>query len=201
MNDMFKYFLDGNYNFIINNKFNSNKNKITLLNIEFNMNDQQQLHVLNNIILYKNANIKCISEIFLEDKYYKKQEYNNFIKAMIASTAGLFEVTKIDKNMGYVFIKNIFNNLEYKITDIALSATTNYNQCYYYTRIITYQNISFNTGLTLLFNKDDENILKWIKETKKLYNNEDEFTRFINLYKLYIKIKDPNIEIINNILK
>ena len=47
-----------------------------------------------------------------------------------------------------------------------------------YMRIITYDDISFGTGLNLIFNKKDKFICNWIKENLKEYDNKQEITRF-----------------------
>ena len=51
-----------------------------------------------------------------------------------------------------------------------------------YMRIITYDDISFGTGLNLIFNKKDKFICNWIKENLKEYDNKQEITRFQELY-------------------
>jgi len=79
---------------------------------------------------------------------------------------------------------------KYKITDIGLSGTQNKDKFYIYSRIITYRGTSFNTGLNLLFNKNDSFIKDFINKNKENYNPQTELTRFVELYNRYTR--DPD---------
>jgi hypothetical protein len=54
-------------------------------------------------------------------------------------------------------------------------------------RIITYRDISFNTGLALAFKKTDKFIQDFIKREQKDYTPLGEFVRFIQLYNHFSK--------------
>ena len=73
------------------------------------------------------------------------------------------------------------------MTDIGLSSNIHNEKIYLYTRIITYHDISFGTGLNIIFNKEDRFIKNWILENKKKYNKKQEIVRFIELYNEYIR--------------
>ena len=56
-----------------------------------------------------------------------------------------------------------------------------------YTRIITYKDISFSSGLNIPFYKNNNFINRWIKEKKNANNQEQEITRFLELYNEYLR--------------
>ena len=66
-----------------------------------------------------------------------------------------------------------------------MSGNKNNTGHYLYTRIISYNDINFGTGLSLIFDKKDKFIQKWIKENKKDYNKKQEIFRFLELYNKY----------------
>ena len=103
---------------------------------------------------------------------------------------GLFEVTEADRNEGYVYIKEVFTGGEYKITDTGMSYSHSKNTDFYiYTRILTHNSISFNTGLSLMFEKTDLFIQDFIERHKKDYLPLGELIRFTELYNRFSK--DP----------
>jgi hypothetical protein len=109
------------------------------------------------------------------------------LQSMLHSRAGLFDVTDIDPENGYAFLREVFTGEEYKITDTGLSGNQNHDEIYLYTRIITYQGISFGTGLSLMFEKTDPFIKSFIKREAKEYMPHAEYVRFIELYNRFTK--------------
>lgn len=99
-----------------------------------------------------------------------------------------------------MYLKDIFTDIEYKIVDIALSGSHIYDDFYMYTRPIKYHDITFNTGLSLIFNKEDAFIKNHIRNHKKDYSSEGEFLRFIQLYNYYSKNPDK-MKIFTNTIK
>jgi hypothetical protein len=104
---------------------------------------------------------------------------------MLDSKLGLFEVTGTDVNEGYAHIKDVFTGAEYTIVDIGLSGNRNNNDCYLYTRIISYQGINFGTGLNFIFAKTDDFIKNHIQQHRKNFYPNGEFLRFTQLYNRY----------------
>ena len=74
-----------------------------------------------------------------------------------------------------------------------MSANVYNPELYFYMRIISYKDISFGTGLSLVFEKKDKFIQKWIKDNKKNYNEKKELNRFLELYNRY---KDDESKIV-----
>ena len=141
---------------------------------------------LANVIVYKNSkNMNCLTEVFLNKNRFKKPEKVEFLNCMLNSVAGLFEIVKMDIELGQVYLKDVLTNKEYCITDIGLSSNFNNESFYFYMRLITYKDVCFNTGLNMIFDKNDAFICKWIKENSKVYNTKEELVRFIELYNEY----------------
>ena len=151
--------------------------------------------------IYKTSgNVNCITEDFIEKRRFKKPEKIEFLHSMLKSRLGLFEITKTDSEEGYVYLKEVFDGSEYKITDVGLSGGINCDELYVYTRIITYNNISFGSGLNFAFTKTDDFIKNHISRHIKDYNPKGELARFIQLYNRYSKYPDK-IKIVSNTLK
>ena len=98
---------------------------------------------------------------------------------MINSKLGLFEVAETDLNDGFALLKEVFTGVEYKITDIGLSGNKNAD-FYIYTRVITYQGVSFCAGLNFIFSKTDGFIKNHIQYHKKDYNPNSEFLGLVS---------------------
>ena len=144
------------------------------------------VQALANVVIYKNIeNMSCITEEFLKTNRYKKKEKEEFLKSMLDSKVGLYEIIKTDFEEAQVYLKNVLNGEITKLTDIGMSGNKNNTGHYFYTRIISYNDINFGTGLSLIFDKKDKFIQKWIKDNKKDYNKKQEIIRFLELYNKY----------------
>lgn len=169
----------------------NNKEKLTFIDSSFDLDTREGVQALYDILIYKiSPNINCITEDFIQSHRYRKPEKVEFLHSMLDSTIGLFEILKTDFDEGYVYLKEIFTGVEYKIVDVALSGSQMHDNFYMYTRLITYHDISFNTGLSLTFDKKDSFIKAHIKTNKIDYKPEGELLRFIQLYNYFSK--NPN---------
>jgi hypothetical protein len=178
-----------------------NKGTSSWIETNFKLETREGIQALYDFLIYKAApNMNSITEDFIKSHRYRKPEKVEFLNSMLNSTIGLFEVVKTDFNEGYAYLKNIFTNIEYKTVDIGLSGSKNYNAFYMYTRLIKYNDIVFNTGLNLIFDKKDSFIKSHINNHKKNYIPEGELRRFTQLYNYCSK--HPNkIEIFANTIK
>lgn len=159
---------------------------LKLLEAGFDMNSDLEAKAFYDLIIYKNSpNANCITEEYISSKRFRKPEKIELFRCMLNSRLGLYEITRQDKNEGYVYVKEVFSGNEYKITDIKLSGSPDYDSSYIYMRIITYRDIAFNASLNFIFNKEDSFIDNFISENKKDYAPEGEFARFIELYNYY----------------
>lgn len=162
------------------------ENTVILIESSFDLETREGVQGLYDMLIYKKApNINCITEEFIQKHRYRKPEKIEFLQSMLNSEVGLFEITGTDSEEGYACLKEVFTGSEYRITDIGLSGDRGYDRVYIYTRIITYHNVSFSTGLSLIFSKTDPFINSFIKQQKKDYNPLGEFTRFVELHNHY----------------
>jgi len=161
---------------------------VRLLESSFDLNTREGAQGFYDMMIYKpTANVSCITEDFIRDRRYKKPEKIEFLQSMLDSKLVLFEVTGTEIMEGYVYLKDVFTGVEYKIIDIGLSGQPNFEDFYFYTRIISYHDIIFGTGLNLVFDKDDFFIKRHIQEHKKDFQPNGEFERFTQLYNRYSK--------------
>jgi len=191
---MVKYNQDGKFEKIINNDFclmYEDKKSMYLLEANFDLGTREGAQGMYDMLIYKiTSNMNCITEDFIRKQHYKKPEKIEFLNSMLNSKLGLFEVTSTNMEEGYVYIKDVFTGIEDTIIDIGLSGQPNYDECYFYTRIITHRGISFGSGLNIVFKKTDDFIKNHIKEHKKDFNLNGEFLRFTQLYNHYSQDDD-----------
>jgi hypothetical protein len=199
-NGKFKLKIDNNYNYNNEHPIKSQET-FHLIESSFDFETREGVQALYDFLIYKTShNMNCITEDFIQSHRYRKPEKIEFLHSMLNSTIGLFEIIKTDSNEGYVYLKDIFTDIEYKIVDIALSGSQIYDDFYMYTRLIKYHDITFNTGLSLTFNKKDVFIKNHIRNHKKNYTSEGELLRFTQLYNYYSK--NPNkVKILTNTIK
>lgn len=87
------------------------------------------------------------------------EEKVKMLNSMKNSYVGLFKIIKTDSDNGYVTYQDVFTNKKYKIIDIAMSSTLTIdknNTIYMYNRIITYDNISFATGIHCMMDSSNK---------------------------------------------
>jgi hypothetical protein len=173
---------------------------VYLVESSFDMETEIGAEGLYDVVVYKSApNANCITEEFIKSNRYRKPEKIEFLNCMLNSRLGLFEVAETYFDEGTALLKEVFTGDEYKITDVGLSGNQNAD-FYIYTRIITYQGVSFCAGLNFIFSKTDEFIKNHIRYHEKDYNSDSEFLRFCQLYNQYSKFPDK-IKVVTNKIK
>jgi len=196
----FQLKMDNNY-FFNNEHPTKNSGALHLVETRFDSETREGRQALFDLLIYKaSPNMNCITEGFIKSRRYRKPEKIEFLNSMLYSTIGLFEITKTDINEAYVYLKDIFTEIEYKIVDIALSGNPVYDDLCVYTRLIKFHDTIFSTGLCLTFNKKDDFIKNYIHNQKKDYKSEKEFLRFVQLYNYYSN-NHNKIKILTNIIK
>jgi hypothetical protein len=209
LSNMLQYYYDGKFEqkIIQNplaqypswNKETSNADNVyILLESDFDMETRLGSQAFIDMLAYKTSpTLSCIAEEFIKTKHYRLPEKIEFLHCMLDAKLGLFDVSGIDSGEGYAYIKEVFTGREYKITDLGLSGSSNYDRHYIYTRILTYHGISYSTGLNLLFSKKDAFIQDFIARHEKDYLPFGDFIRFTELYNRFSK--DPDrIKVIGN---
>ena len=165
----------------------------SIINTTFDTDTDEGMQYLYDIHIYKSApNTNCITEEFIRTKRYRKPIKIAMLQSMNDSVRGLFEVTGADSGEGYVTLREVFTNQEYKIFDIAMSSpANNFDDFYVYRRIITVQEISFGVSGTLIFAKTDHFVQDLIKRHKENYRPQREMVRFIELFNHYTNSPQP----------
>lgn len=204
INTMVRYHESGKFQLKIDNVSNKddflNVNTMNFIQTNFDLETREGAQALYDLLIYKASyNMNCITEEFIKSNRYRKPEKIEFLKSMLDSRISLFEITRTDFKEGYVYLKDIYTGIEYKIVDVALSGSQTFNNIYLYTRLITYHDIVFSTGLNLIFSKEDKFVKDHIKTHKKNYTSEGEFLRFTQLYNYYSKNPDKMKVIANSI--
>ena len=186
MQSIVDYYMQGKYELKIENKQYSND--FTIIDSKFDTRTELGRQAMANIIAYKNAvNMNCITEEFINKNKFKSNDKIELLQSMLNSSAGLFEIIETDKENGKVHLKDVLSGKEFWITDIAFSGNINTDKMYIYTRVITYHDISFGTGLNIIFSKYDSFINDWISKNKLIYKDKQEITRFMELYNEYTR--------------
>lgn len=188
-----KYPVEKYYNFILQDVRREIKNKMIFVDNT----THDGTVIFNELFMYKTHNkIPSLTEIYLDKKKFKDKDKIKMLYAMKDSVVGLFKIINYDHASGYVTYQDVFTKKKYRIIDIAMSSMEKINETqdlYIYNRIITYDKISFGTGIPCVFMGNNKRLKEFIKKHK--YNNCSDFSRCLMLYEMY-KEKD-NIEMIN----
>lgn len=189
--DMIKYLEDGKFELKINypeKNHQKGAEEVSYIKAQFDTKEEIGVRGIHNLTIYKNAeNMNCITEEFVKNKRYEEKEKNEMLECMLNSEAGLFEVLNADILEGKVYLRDVLTDKTYCIIDIALSSSMDADKIYIYTRIVTYNGISFGTGFVIPFRKKDKFICEWIQKNKSEYNRKQEVTRMLELYREYDK--------------
>jgi len=192
MSSMMQYYQDGKFIPGLDGDYSAQtmsaygKGNLALMNMNFDLETKEGNQALGDILVYKAApNMNCITEDYINSKRFRKLEKVEFLQSMLNSRIGLFKVVDVERDEGYVHLEEVFCGVKFKITDIGLSGEPANDRFYLYTRIITHRDISFNTGLNIVFLKNDPFIKDFIKRNKKDYSSNSELVRFNELYNRY----------------
>ena len=164
---------------------------LKLINCEFDLSSELGYRVFYDTLIYKHAtNQNCITEEFIASNRYQKPEEIEFLHSMLNSVMGLFKIIKVEEDLAYVTLQHVFTGEKFKIVDFGLSGSMNINilGIYIYTRIITYDGVSFGTGLNMTFGKNDNFIRNFIAQEKKDYRPLGELVRLTTLYNWQSKV-------------
>ena len=184
LNYMYKGKYDVNMYFdkLANTIYSETKYDTYTLNNE----DEADKNILTELFVYKNHSmLPSITEVYLEKNILRSEEKKKLLNSMNNSYVGLFKVVDVDKTKGYVFYEDVFTHKKFKVIDVSMSITLQVDlekPTYIYNRIITYEDISFGTGIHCMFRPGNKQIDKFIKNHS--YCNCSDFSRCLMLYKL-----------------
>ncbi len=196
---MLKYYANGNYDFDMEFKKISKIifDETTEIKNSIELNWQDDKNILVDLIIFKNfPSIKCICNEFLSKKLYENKEEQELLKCMLNSQISLYKIVKCYDN-GFEEIQDLITNKRIKIVDVASSLDIN-SDIYMINRIISYNGISFGTGLGPVIkgnNKEIDNYLKYkiknkskltiIMELRDIINKQNEGTNMNFMYHYY----------------
>jgi hypothetical protein len=125
-----------------------------------------------------------VTDEYLRRGHYRTPEKTALLQGMRDSVCGFFEIDSVEPSSGYVLLREVFTNREYKVVDFALSFKEN-DKIYLYNRVITVGSVSFCVGVSLVFLKTDPFAAEFIERHRADYNPTLEWIRFAELYNRY----------------
>lgn len=188
IDSMENYIIDGKYNIsdYYNSIYNDIDKEIPELDFDLDLNDVDDRTILNDLFMYKNhSKLMSITEIYLQKNKYRNEEKIKMLNSMKNSYVGLFKVVATDRNDGYIIYEDVFTKKRFKVIDIAMSSTLMVDKkrmIYVYNRIITFDDISFGTGIHCMMTSEHKLLKEFIKKHK--YKNCSDFSRCLLLYTL-----------------
>lgn len=188
IDSMEKYIMDGKYNIsdYYNYIYNDIDKEISELDIDLYSDDDDDRTILNELFMYKNhPKLMSITEIYLQKNKFRNEEKLKMLNSMKNSYVGLFKVIDADRNDGYITYEDVFTKKKFKVIDIAMSSTLKVDKkrmIYFYNRIITFDDISFGTGIHCMMTSDHKLLKEFIRNHK--YRNCSDFSRCLLLYDL-----------------
>ena len=130
--------------------------------------------------------IQSITDIYLKTNRLKNLEKIRLLEAMKKSKVSIFKIVAVDTDEGYVTYEDIFTKEQIKIIDITYTAfyrISDNKDVYLYNRIITYDDISFTTGLNCSFTPGNKKLKEYIKSNK--FARSSSFINCLALYDIY----------------
>lgn len=191
--------LDSIQNYILSGKCDIRKYDNIVINdlrkivndfdINFDLDNADDITIFMELFVYKNhPNISSVTETYLKNNKFKNLDKIKMLECMKNSYVSLFKIIEVDRDEGYVIYQDVFTKKKFKIIDIAMSSTLRIDkkrQLYIYNRIITYEDISFATGIHCSFSSESKLLMDFLK--KHDYEKCCSFIRCLLLYDIYKK--------------
>ncbi|MEG2550116.1 MAG: hypothetical protein RSA06_04725, partial [Erysipelotrichaceae bacterium] len=153
--------------------------------VRFDIEIGYQRFAFMDLQLYKHTNHAGVCEIFLDKKKVRSERKIAFIKGELESVPALYSIIKIDDDRLHVTVENVLTRKRTTICDEKLCFNENLDTKYLFMRILTFEGISFQTGLNFTFSKKDPKIINWIKKSRKHYRPT---LQMLELYMYYKEI-------------
>ena len=152
--------------------------------IELDIENPDDATIMCDLFIYKTKKeVPSITEIYLDKKKFKIEEKIELLKAMNNSFASLFKIVDVNREEGYVCYEDVFTDKRYNVIDVSLSIThivDEKNPFYMYNRLITYDGITFGTGIHCMLTGENKKLNEYLKE--KRYEKECPMVRCLSLY-------------------
>ena len=168
-----------------NKAVESSESELKEVDILLNRSNDKDNVVITELFVYKTSSqIPSITEIYIKKNKYRNLEKQKMLNSMNNSYVSLFKI--VDKNLteGTITYQDVYTNKKYKIIDVAMSTTIQIDvnkPKYIYNRIITYEDISFGTGIPCVLDCNNKNFRKFLKNKSK-NKNYNNFTKCLILY-------------------
>lgn len=193
VDSMVNYILSGKYDI---DKYSAMANRevgkiVDCFAVNFDLNNDDDATAFFELFIYNNhPKIPSVTDIYLKNNKFKNLEKIKMLESMKNSYASLFEVIEVDEEDGYVTYQDVFTKKKFKIIDISMSSTFHIDKkrkkkLYTYNRIITYEDISFATGIHCHFSSDSKSLMHFINTHN--YKKYCSFIRCLLLYDIYKK--------------
>lgn len=159
-------------------------------NICFDMRDNLDEKIFMDLLMHPYFE-DSLCELFLRKKKVRSEKNISMIQAMIDSSISVYKVVDVDRLNCYVTLEDVLTSKKVTIVDERLSIVGgNLNAVFFVMRIITWEGISFQTGTTMAFNKNDPRIRKWIKRNKKRHQPMQQLLELHEIYKQTLQQPD-----------
>ena len=131
--------------------------------------------------------LTSVTEKYITKNKFRSKEKVEILNAMNNSVVGLFKIVDIDSDNCYVTYEEVFTHKKYKIIDISCATINNFNyqkqNIYIYNRLITYDGITFGTGIHLNVDSSNNKLCDFINNHD--YINSSDLYRCMYLYDLF----------------
>lgn len=135
--------------------------------LDLNLGDKRHQKLYAELVVYPQVpGVESLSEEYLRKRRFRKQEKIDLLNAMINSRWVLVEIKDRNEEDGLVLMRDIIRNSTFYINDKNLGKYGTGRNFYYYMHIIDYDDICFQTGFTLTYEKTSR-FKKWIKRHKQ----------------------------------
>lgn len=159
--------------------------KLEIEMFELDFDNQLDNQVFADLIIYPHVKeIKSVTEIYLEKGRLAKEKA--MLEAMKNSQVGFFEVIKRDDFNKISTLKNIVTNETIELSDMRLGEYGTAKGFYFFIRIISYNGVNFQTGLSMIF-KRNVTIKAWIKRHHSAFKTNQSAVLIVDLFNFYQK--------------
>lgn len=162
-------------------------NLMNKFNTEIDFQEDIDIKVFMDILVHPYSE-DCLCNIFLKKHKVRTEKKIKMIEAMKSSTFSVYKVIDTDMINRSVTLEDVFTKKRITIIDLRLAMLKpNMKKYYIGMRIITFDDISFQTGLLLPFNHNDQDFRKVIKLNRSRYQPLKILIDFFNIYHADIK--------------
>lgn len=150
--------------------------------VRFDITIKEELNVFMDFLVYPHFD-DCLCDLFLRNKKVRSEKNISMIQAMKSSKIGLYQVKHIDQDDCLVTLENMLTREEVTIVDERMSVMHGKHmpKNFFLLRIITWNDISFQTGLAILFDKNDGSIRRWIKKNRNRNRPNEQLIELYNM--------------------